>query len=47
MKYYFSWERIKEQPGVCGEGGGVAKAVFFYVFGLLHILYHIVDIWYG
>ena len=32
---------------VCGEGGVAKAGFFFYVFGLLHILYHIVDIWYG
>ena len=45
MKYYFSWERIKEQHGVCVCGGG--QKLFFLCFWLLHVLYHIVGIWYG
>jgi hypothetical protein len=30
MKYYFSWERIKEQHGVCVEEGE-ANAVFCFL----------------
>ena len=48
MKYYFSCERIKQQHGVCGVGGGGGgKSCFFNVLCLLPILYHIVGIWYG
>jgi hypothetical protein len=35
MKYYFSWERIKEQHGVCVCGWG--EKLFFFMFFVYYI----------